>query len=204
MISSLEELSTNTQKEFELLGSKSHFKDILLEKPGITESEYFSIQNKFLDIPISYISVLKQYNLNGVNVGGFNVSPFSYNPDGILANLKEANDDTFFPKEFMEKHKMYQVGSCNTDLICITAGTKQFSNGEVLLVEEGYDIYNPKDSQIHLLAKDFEQFLIIAGNFGQVRSELSKDESNYAEKKEEFLDRLKRLKVDKKYCSAWW
>lgn len=204
MIFSLEELSANTQKEFELLGSKSHFKDILLEKPGVTETEYFNIQNKFSDIPISYMNVLKQYNLNGVNIGGFNVSPFSYNPDGILASLKEANDETFFPKEFMEKHKMYQVGSCNTDLICITAGTEQFSNGEVLLVEEGYDIYNPKDSQIHLLAKDFEQFLIIAGNFGQVRSELSKDESNYAEKKEEFLDRLKRLKVDKKYYSAWW
>lgn len=204
MIFSLEELSTNTQEDFKLLGNKSHFKDILLEKPGITENECFDIQNRFLGIPSSYLEVLKKYNLNGVNIGGFNVSPFSYNPQGMLENLKEANDEPFFPKEFMKKHRLYHVGSCETDLICVTAGTEQFGEGEVLLIEEGIDISNPKDSQIHLLGKNFEQFLIIAGNFGQTRSEMNKDESNYAEKKEEFYNRLIKLCIDNKYYIAWW
>lgn len=98
---------------------------------------------------------------------------------------------------------MYQIGSYNTDLICVTAGTDQFTEGEILFVEEGYDIYNPQDNQIHPIAKDFEQFLIAAGNLHQVREEIADDNLNHEEKKNEFIERLRVLGVDEKYHKAW-
>ena len=204
MISTLQDLVKFTDNLFKELGAKEHFKDVLINFKVDEEKEQGKLNGPLSALPQTYCNVIKKLDITGVLLGGFCLSPYSLKKEKIEEQLRKAFDGPFFPKEFMDKHRMYQVGSCNTDLICVTAGTEKFTNGEVLLVEEGLDIYNPQDSQIHLLAKDFEQFLIIAGNFDQVRSEINEDESNYAEKKEKFLDRLKKLKIDEKYYSAWW
>lgn len=175
----------------------------MMISPGLNENEIKELKVLGSELPVSYINAASKFNLNGIIIGYFLVSPFSYNPKGIVESLKEANGDPFFPKEFMEKHRMYQVGSYNTDLICVTSGTDQFENGEILFVDEGFDIYNPEDSQIHPLAKDFEQFLIIAGNLNQVQREVEEDNSNHEAKKQEFLERLQKLGFTEKYHNMW-
>lgn len=174
-----------------------------MNSPGIMKESIDLITREIGTLPVSYLSFLENYNLNGVDIGYFGLSPLSYNPGGIITNLKEANHDPFFPKEFMEKHRMYQIGSYNTDLVCVTAGTGQFKEGEILFVEEGYDIYNPQDDQIYPLAKDFEQFLIVAGNLNEIHREIKEDNSNWEEKKNEFIERLRLLGVDENYHKAW-
>lgn len=98
---------------------------------------------------------------------------------------------------------MYQIGSCDTDILCVTEGTNQFHEGEVLYIKEGFDIYNPDDNQILLIAKDFEQFLIIAGNLNQIHREIDGDFTNSDEKFAEFFNRLDILGIDKIYQGAW-
>ena len=91
----------------------------------------------------------------------------------------------------------------NTHLLCLTNGTDKYKNGEILFIEEGLDIYRPQESQIHPLAKDFEQFLIAAGNLSQIQEEINDDNSNWEEKKAEFIERLKILGVGEEYHLAW-
>ena len=119
---------------------------------------YGIFSDRLQSLPDTYLGIARAFNLFEIAVGRFILSPA-----GRYNNLKEALIDSniidpFFPLEFMEKHRMYQIGSCNTDLICVTGGAELFIKGEVLYVEEGYDIYNPQDKQIQPIAKDFEQF----------------------------------------------
>lgn len=190
----------NLEKKY--YSNEIHRKSFQLYLPGISEESEKKLKASIPYLPSSYLELVKKYNFLEVCIGWFLVWPggrFKTLEDSVI----DALNDSFFPKEFMEKHKMYQVGFCNTDLICVTAGTNQFAKGEVLFVDEGFDIYNPQDSQVHSLAKDFEQFLIIAGNLNQAQRGIHEDESNYEEKKQEFLDRLKRLGVDEKYHGIW-
>ncbi len=143
------------------------------------------------------------YSFERVEVDGFYMSPYSFRSPDTVEGLLEAYEDPFFPREFMDKHKMYQIGSYNTDILCVTEGTDQFPEGEILYIDEGYDIYNPQDSQIRRIAKDFEQFLIVAGNLEQIHSEMPNDDSVYEQKKAEFYDRLKKLGVEDIYHKAW-
>lgn len=175
----------------------------LLLSPGYSKTKIEKIKEIFIDFPLSYLRILESYKVNGVIISNFELSPYSFDDEDALEGLIKSYNDPFFPKEFMEKHKMYQIGTYNTDLICITTGTDQFKEGEILFVEEGYDIYNPQDNQIHKIAKDFEQFLIIAGNLGQIRGEIKEDESNWEIKKSDFIQRLKLLKVDEDYQKFW-
>ena len=103
----------------------------------------------------------------------------------------------------MLRHKIYQIGSKDTDLLCVSEGTENFKPGEILWILEGDNICNPQDSQIHKLAENFYQFLIISGNFWQICRELKEDRSDYEEKKEEFLNRLSILGVSQEYQETW-
>jgi len=203
MIRNLKDLSyylKNLESAFEDPIHKASFK---IYAPGITKKEEKLLRTNLKNIPETYLEIVRRYNLLGVSVGYFDCSPGDLYKN-LVESLIDANcHDTFFPKEFMEKHRMYQIGSGNTDLVCVTAGTDQFKEGEILLVEEGYDIYNPQDDQIHPLAKDFEQFLIVAGNFDEIHCATIEDNSNWEEKKNEFIERLRLLGVDENYHKAW-
>lgn len=203
MINNLHQLSHFVTNDLRETDDLIFQRPCMMHMPGADQREIDILQKKLPELPSSYLQVIKKYNLNGITIGYFCVSPFSYKPEGISFSLIKAHDDPFFPKAFLERHKLYQVGSYNTDLVYVTTGTDQFANGEVLFVDEGFDIYNPQDSQVHPLAKDFEQFLIIAGNLNQVQREIHEDESNYEEKKQEFLDRLKHLGINEKYHDIW-
>jgi len=172
--------------------------------PGISNGQKVELVKLGVEFPSSYVNVIEKYNVYFVDLSWFSLSPHPFGTKDLIDCLNRANcQDPFFPKEFMEKHRMYQIGSYNTDLVCVTAGTGQFKEGEILLVEEGYDIYNPQDDQIHPLAKDFEQFLIVAGNFDEIHCATIEDNSNWEEKKNEFIERLRLLGVDENYHKAW-
>lgn len=202
MINNLNELQKYVTKDIDLHTDPLHKKSFMMLEPGITDNDIKLLKEKCPYIPETYTDIIKKYNFLGVSLGYFNLSP------GVLYNnlteaIIEAQEDPFFSKEFMDRYKIYQIGFNNTDLIYVTHGTKKFSEGEILFVEEGEDIYNPQDSQIHPIAKDFEQFLIITGNMDQIQRGINEDESNYEEKKNEFIERLRILNVDKTYQKFW-
>jgi hypothetical protein len=203
MISTINELQNllyEDAEEFEDPLYKSRF---LLTNEGCSEERIAFLKKKLPSLPESYTRWLTKLNLNGICIGYFCLSPFSKNPKDIVESILEASEDTFFPKEFMEKHNMYRIGFYNTDLICVAAGSDKYKEGEILFVEEGNNIYNPQDNQIHKLAKNFEQFLLIAGNWYQLPEELNKDNSNYEEKREELKARMKSLGADEEYYPIW-
>jgi hypothetical protein len=176
----------------------------VMHSPGCSDREIKTLQAYIPHLPTSYLEIINRYDINGTYLGYFSISPSSSRKTNLIDKLIDANlEDPFFPKDFMTRYNMYQIGSNNTDLICVTSGTKEFKEGEVLYVEEGQDIYAPQENQIHKLAKDFEQFLIVAGNLNQVYREISEDESNYDQKRQEFLDRLKILGVHEEYWNTW-
>jgi hypothetical protein len=53
------------------------------------------------------------------------------------------------------------------------------------------------------VADNIEQFLIIIGNLNQLHREVDDDESNYDEKRDEFVNRLRILNVNEKYYDSW-
>jgi len=175
----------------------------MMTSPGCSLERILFLKEKLPRLPQSYINIIESYSINGIEIGGLDLSPYGIGNVDIVAALLNAYEDPFFPKEFMQKHKMYQIGSYNTDILCVTEGTENFEEGEILYVDEGYDIYNPEDSQIRRIAKDFEQFLIVAGNLEEVHTEMSNNDSLYEQKKAEFFRRLEILEVDEKYHSAW-
>jgi hypothetical protein len=175
----------------------------MMVSPGSSKEKIEILKKRLNGIPSSFISLIEKFNFNGVCINGFEIAP-CYSPhQDLVENILESYEDPFFPKEFMEKHNMFQIGSYSTHLLCLTKGTIQFREGEILFVEEGYDIYNPQNSQIQRLAKDFEQFLIVAGNLNQIHREINDDNSNWEEKKAEFIERLKLLEVNEEYYPAW-
>lgn len=175
----------------------------MMDSPGCSEEKINILLEKIPELPKSYLGLVSLYSLNGVIVDNFELSPQSFRNKDIVEGLIQAYEDPFFPKEFMEKHKMYQIGSYNIAKLCVTSGSSQFKEGEILFIEEGYDINNPQNSQIHRLAKDFEQFLIVAGNLDQIHSDNNEDNSNWEEKKAEFIERLKILGVSEEYHPTW-
>lgn len=178
-------------------------RQFLMLKPGVSNDSIEKLRRNNIFIHQGYLDIIKEYQLNGVILFCFEFSPSSFRDDNTVEGIITSLTNPFFPKDFMEKHRMYQIGSYNTDLICITSGTDQFHDGEILFVEEGKDIYNPQDSQIHPLAKDFEEFLLVVANADELMGEILQDDSNYKGKKEEFFNRMNLLNVDKKYQTFW-
>lgn len=203
MIETVEQLQKNMISASVLEDDPIFRRPYLMTSPGCSNLRLSALMEKLPKLPRGYVNLLSMYSFNGIMVDEFELSPYSFRDLDVVDGLLKSIDDPFFPKEFMERHGLYQIGSYNTDLICVSSGTDQFSEGEVLYIEEGDDIYDPQDSQIHALAKDFEEFLIIAGNLHETRETIEEDESNFEEKKLEFMERLKILNVDVKYHQAW-
>jgi hypothetical protein len=203
MIDSLKSLQSKLLLEGELENNPVFKREYMMKSPGCLYEKIIFLKESIPELPQSYINILGLYWVNNIVIDSFDISVRSYDNDNPVDGILDAHQDPFFPKEFMAKHNMYQIGSYETDLICITSGTNTFHHGEILYVDEGFDIYDPQDEQIHPLAKDFEEFLIIAGNLDEVHTEVGSNDSNYEEKKAEFLARLKDLGVDEKYYPTW-
>jgi hypothetical protein len=203
MINSISALQSRLLSNADLMDNPIFKSSYSMTSPGCSGNRLILLKKKIPNIPKSYTDVLSKYSLKGIEIDGFSLSPYRFDNIDTVEGLIDAYEDPFFPKEFMEKHRLYQIGSYNTDILCVTAGTDWFKEGEILYIDEGYDIYNPEDSQIRKIARDFEQFLIVAGNLEEIHTEMGGDESLYESKRQEFIDRLNKLGVDEEYHNAW-
>ena len=203
MIKDIDDLENYQLRLFNRLKNKDSNTELLIKKFNICKKDIYKFKVHKINLPSSYLNVVENLDINGKIIDYFSISPSAKLQDNFVDKIIKNYEDPFFPKEFMNKHNMYQIGSYNTDLVCITNETDQYQEGEILFVLEGHDIYNPQDDQIKRLAKDYEQFLILAGNLNQVGMEIKEDDSNYEEKRQEFLERLKILNVDPKYHDTW-
>ena len=195
------------QKElYDDLGGKEFNNDLLILKKTMDLERKKYLQDNLPGLPSSYLKIISEYDVHEKSIGYISISPAARHGKDIVDTLIKANKiDTFFPKEFMEKKQIICIGSDNDFTVFVAKGSDEFEEGEVILIDEEIFVYinNPAPKDIQLLNKDFEQFLIVAGNLNQVHREVKKDDSNYEEKKQEFLERLKKLNVDEKYHNAW-
>jgi hypothetical protein len=122
----------------------------------------------------------------------------------MLANLIAGNEEGVRLIEYVHQYHMYAVGMDDFLSICVATAQSPFPEGEIISIDES--IYGEKENTsqwIKRMAKDFEQFLIIAGNLNQIHRDLLQNDSNYEQKKQEFIQRLNDLKVDPVYHQAW-
>lgn len=196
----------NYQRELcERIGGDA-YKDFLISKKTMGVDRIKYLHENLPNLPKSYLDIIQEYDIYEKSIGFFSLSPVDLDTKDIVEVLVKANTVyPFIPKDFLDKKGLIWIGSNNDYTVYVAKGAGDFLGGEIILIDEEIlvDIDNPGPNDIQLLAKDFEQFLILAGNFNQVKKEVLRDQSNYIEKKQEFQERFKKLKVDEKYHNVW-
>jgi hypothetical protein len=204
MIKNIDELKAYLLELSHKFGGPREAPDLVLTSPGCSKGEIEELKKALPGIPDSYIKWVEAINLNGVSVGYFGVSPSSYNPEGMVANLLEGNEEGVLFWEYMRQYHLYSVATTDGYGIFVATSSSPYKEGEIIAI--AVDIYGDKekpDKWIYRLSKDFEQFLIVGGNLNQLHREIIKDDSKYMDKKEEFLECLKNLNVSEDYQGTW-
>ncbi len=206
MIKSIEELQIYILKMSDRFEGPLFKRDLMMTSPGCSKKEIEKLKEVLPGIPESYTKWVEAVNLNGISIGYFGVSPFSFNLGGMVANLIEGNEEGVMFWKQAQKYHLYSIANDSSDTgIFVATASSPYKEGEIISIDAS--IYVEKDNPekwIDRLAKDFEQFLIIAGNLNQVHREIKEDEQNYHEKRvEEFISRLKKLEVNEEYYEAW-
>lgn len=183
-----------------------NFKDIFLFKESKLTPERLKILELAIGvIPPVYKDFLLKYDFEKVSVGYFDLCPISYEIIDIVDALIEANTTyPFLPIELLQEEGVYWIGTNNDHTLYVAhKGSTKYAEDEIILIDEEILHGEPREEDIQRLAKDFEQFLIIAGNLNQIHREIKEDRSKYDEKVAEFFNRLDILGVDKVYHNAW-
>ena len=177
----------------------------LMTSPGCSKEDIEQLNEVLPGMPDSYTSIIEKVNLNGISVGFFEVSPSSFQPQGMLANIIEGNKGEYLLHEYAKEYELYLVATISDYGVFVAKRKSPFKEGGIILIDEEilFDINHPRDCDIQQLAKNFEQFLIVAGNLNQIHREINEDNSNWEEKKLEFIERLKTLGVSEEYHEAW-
>lgn len=204
MIKNIKELQEYILKDWNKEDEIIFQRPSMMTTPGCSQETIEKLKKILPTIPDSYIKVIEKINLNGVSVGYFQTSPYSFNSDGMVANLIEGNQGEVIFHEYMNKYKLYSIATTSDFGIFVATFESPFKEGEIITIDEEIyaEEYNPQ-KWIFKIANDFEQFLIIAGNLNQIHREIKEDESNYEEKTQEFFERLKILKVPEEYHQSW-
>ncbi|CAO4836073.1 MAG: hypothetical protein FADNKDHG_01598 [Holosporales bacterium] len=160
---------------------------------------------KKINLPESYLFVIRKYNCMNKVIGYFSISPINYDVDNIVDSLIMAQDPehSFLPRSILDPFDLYWIGNNNNDTIYVAGkNSPKYQEGEIVDIHEFILDAQEKDYDDYMMpmAKDFEQFLILAGNLNQVHREF-KDET---EAKNEMKRRLNLLNVDQKYHDAWY
>ncbi len=204
MIESLEELQKYVLEGADDFDDLIFKRSYMMTSPGCCEEEIEELKAALPGIPDSYTKLVEAINLNGIDVGYFEVCPASFNPEGMVANFIEGNKGEVLFWEYMQQYHLYSVATIDGYGIFVATASSPYKEGEIIIID--VDIYADKDNPeqwIHRLAQDFEQFLLIAGNLNQIKRQIKEDDSNYEEKKQEFLDCLKKLGVSEAYHQVW-
>ena len=205
MIKNLKQLLDYMEKDAQQFEDPK-IRDTFQIKPQGSESEkIIQLEHILGKIPPKYRTLLENYNFLNVSIGYFSLAPLDYKQDFIddlmFANLEEP----FLSKDLLQKENLLWVGSNNDYTVYVSKGSKKFKEDEVIRIDEeiigNEDSHRPED--IRPIAKDFEQFLIAAGNLNEIHREIKEDNSNREEKNNEFIERLRILGVDEKYHKAW-
>ncbi len=203
MIKNIEELQLYLLHDLEQEDEIIFKRPLMMTSPGCSLQELKILKGTFPDLPNCYLKIVEKINLNGISVGYFEVSPASFNPEGMLANIIEGNQPDILFWQEMQQYHLYSVATISEYGVFIATNQSPFKEGEVILIS--VDIFNEDNPSqwIYRLSKNFEQFLIVAGNLNQIHREIQEDNSNYEIKKEEFFTRLKILEVAEEYYPAW-
>lgn len=197
-------IETITGLQKYILKDADDFEELMMTSPGCSKDRIRDLKAHLPGIPDSYIKWVEALNLNGISIGYFEVSPCSLHPEDMVANLIQGNEDGVMFWDQMRQYHLYSIATLDGYGIFVATTSSPYKEGEIIIIDE--DIYAAKDASekyIYKLAKDFEQFLIVAGNLSQIHSEINKDNSNWEVKKAEFIERLKVLGVDEEYYPAW-
>lgn len=201
MIKNLEDIWLHNLKVADLLGGYEKNLDLIVK--STSKEEIKSIEFYLKELPTSYTSILLMYDLNGKVIENFSISPGSYNEKGIVKNIRKSSENSIFG-DIGKRLDLYFVGTNENFGIFVSNKNPFYKEGEILLIdEELYSFPDMTNKYIHKAARNFEQFLIIAGNLDQIGMEIKEDDSNKEGKHQEFLKRLKILNVDPKYHNAW-
>ena len=197
-------IETITGLQKYILKDADDFDELMMTSPGCSKDRIRDLKIDLPGIPDSYTKWVESLNLNGISIGYFEVSPCSLHPEDMVANLIQGNEDGVMFWEQMRQYHLYSIATLDGYGIFVATTSSPYKEGEIIIIDE--DIYAEKDASekyIYKLAKDFEQFLIAAGNLNQIHREIKEDNSNWEEKRSEFIERLKVLGVDEEYHPAW-
>lgn len=180
-------------------------KRFAIYKSGISDIQASKLSKKFPTFPNQYKESLLQYNIFDVDVGYFDLTPVSYDVDNIVDSLIMAQDPehSFLPRKILDPLDLYWIGNNNNDTVYVAGKNSPYSEDEIIAIHEFILDAEEKDYDRYklLLAKNFEQFLIIAGNLNEVHRENIED----GEKRiKEMESRLNLLNVDQKYHESWF
>lgn len=184
------------------LGEKDGFYKLLMTSPGCPPSKIAELKKALPGIPSSYTEWVERLNLNGISVGYFGVCPSAYNEEGMVANIIAGNEEGVMCWEYAKKYHLYAIATSSEITMYVATASSPFKEGEIISIDS--DIYTTEDEAeekkyILPAAKDFEEFLLIAGNLNQINREFKED----SERREELAKRLKALNVSEEYHDAW-
>ena len=136
-------------------------------------------------LPESYLSVVESIAIDGISIGYFELTPSASHTMSLVEKLQIYNDPTFTPMfEYYQKHGVYQVASWEADPICIVHTDGKFKVGQVVK----YNIDTPALAPM-VLADNFEQLMLIAGNLQEISDKCDEFEKALNEFKT-YLDSL--------------
>lgn len=196
MITNLKELQDYTKRLMEKLPEIKN--EILLCSPGCSEAQISQLIHALPNIPESYLRCIRQFNLFGVSIGYFRLWPGILVGDDFIQGLIKTNLSESNPVlQFLQRNGLYEVATWDTAPIAVASRTSNNRNGKVFLI-------NCENDRIFVspLAKDFEDFLLIAGNLDEIRDRLL--QAHEAMKPiEEFSKCLETFHVEKETKDLW-
>lgn len=203
MIKDMDDLKRKMKEDADEFSDALYTKGFLIYHDGITDVQLSHLHEILPGLPESYIACLQGYNIFDVAVGYFDLTPVSGGATNIVDSLVKAQseEESFLPRAILDPLGLYWIGNNNNDTIYVAGKNSPYEEGEIVAIHEFIFDAQEKDYENYrlLLAKDFEQFLIIAGNLNEVhRLNLDSDLA-----KVEMLQRLKALNVDEKYHDGW-
>ena len=171
------ELCEYQMKLYNDYGAREINNELLIFKETMGQKSIKYLLDNLHGLPYSYLKIISEYNLYEKFICDFFLSPkalFStVETSDMVETLIDCNTvESFLPEDFLNKKGLFWIGSDTCDhMIYVAKGSYDFEEGEIVLINQILeDNDNPAPEDIEPLAKDFEQFLIVAGNLAQVKS----------------------------------
>ena len=171
---------------------------IVLSSPGCDQDSIAKIKNALPNMAESYLSCAQAFNLNGICLGFFQLSPPGSKKLNFVERLVQINTPEKNPFWiFMSENGLYEVATWEAEPICVATNKSSHKEGSVLKISIAQP--SPKED---LLAPNFETFLLIAGNLDAIRDEYSRTE-NIVEARAEFELCLTHYELPNEALTAW-